>query len=285
MKEQYFNLVEFRKAMALIPTNPLEAKRRLEEYFEKYPDDLSARPCYTYILLILGEFKEARQFLEHLKMDIQNNPRFCKHKDKVEYAYSGMKMSHLRILAREKRYQEFCDCLEQFPYALDDDQITFFCKTKLGLTDGSRDFSSYMMKQIAEFHEEDFMEHVQRHTADYNRDLDYPNMAIFAPDFPLEDVIQEVKRYIPSEKRLCFGFFEDTYVFQYDACGRDFHKLVDYFQVVCFDDEEHHLITMYPSNNCENLPSIDLNYMKPEEDHPKVKSLSQIEKFNRRYSM
>ena len=141
-----------------------------------------------------------------------------------------------------------------------------------------------MMNQIVEFHEEDFLEHIQKHTANYNMNLEHPNRAIFAPDFPLESVVQEIKKYIPSDKRLCYGFFVDTYVFRYDECGRYFHKIVDYFQVICFDDGQNHLITMYPAYNCENLPFIDLNYMK-EKEKPKVKTLSQIEKFNRRYYM
>lgn len=39
---------------------------------------------------------------------------------------------------------------------------------------------------------------------------------------------------------------------------------------------------MCPSERCENLPYTDLNYLI-KQDNPKVKSISQIEKFNRRY--
>ena len=40
---------------------------------------------------------------------------------------------------------------------------------------------------------------------------------------------------------------------------------------------------MHPVNGCENLPIIDLNYIRKTEDI-KVKKLSQIDKFNKRYN-
>ena len=44
---------------------------------------------------------------------------------------------------------------------------------------------------------------------------------------------------------------------------------------------------MYPSLNCENLPYIDLNYLKQNinEENTKVKKISQIDKFNQRYKL
>ena len=58
--------------------------------------------------------------------------------------------------------------------------------------------------------------------------------------------------------------------------------MVDYFKVFCFNDNNNNIISMCPSNHCECLPYVDLNYLK-ENDKPKVKTISQIEKFNRRY--
>ena len=40
---------------------------------------------------------------------------------------------------------------------------------------------------------------------------------------------------------------------------------------------------MYPADDCENLPYTDLNYLNEEITNPKVKRLSQIDKFNQRY--
>ena len=38
-----------------------------------------------------------------------------------------------------------------------------------------------------------FLEHIQKHMADYNQDLENPNEFIFTPDFPMDKVLNEVK--------------------------------------------------------------------------------------------
>ena len=46
------------------------------------------------------------------------------------------------------------------------------------------------------------------------------------------------------------------------------------------------MITVYPYENKENCLFIDLNYMNTrKEEVPKVKRLSQIEKFNNKYNL
>lgn len=279
---QYYNLFEFRRACSFINTNPLRAKELFEEYFEKYPNDLSSKPYYIYTLIILGKLEEAKANLEQLKIDIYSNPKFYKQKAKLKQVLNGIQLNELRILARERRYQEFYDYLRKTNCLNDDKQISLFYRKKLGLENHPRNYNSYILNQIIEFHEEDFLDHIKKHTADYNKDFDYPNLAIFSPDFPLEDILTEIKNYIPSDKHLWYGFFEDAYIFYYPNCGRVNHKLVDYFKVVCFDDNDCNLITMYPAANCDMLPATDLSYIN-QEDKPKVKTLSPIEKFNRRY--
>ena len=41
---------------------------------------------------------------------------------------------------------------------------------------------------------------------------------------------------------------------------------------------------MFPCADCENLPYVDLNYLINTNNISKVKTLSQIEKFNKRYN-
>ena len=103
---------------------------------------------------------------------------------------------------------------------------------------------------------------------------------MFVSKFPINKVLEEIKKYIPSDKRIYNGFYQDTYIFKYDYCGKDDNKAADYFKVICFHNTSD-FITMCPSTNCQYLPCIDLNYMAKEK--PKQKQLSQIEKFNKRY--
>ena len=41
---------------------------------------------------------------------------------------------------------------------------------------------------------------------------------------------------------------------------------------------------MLPCADCENLPYVDLDYLIHINDIPKIKTLSQIEKFNKRFN-
>ncbi len=282
MTELFYNQYEFHRACSFIETNPDEAKRLLAEYYEKYPHDFSSKPYYIYVLIILNQIEEARNFLNQIELEIQNDSVFQQHSDKYYYAVRGMKLNTIRLLAREKRYLDLLNFIQRNPGVMDDYCISFYCRYQLGLLEEGTEFHSYYFNQVISYDEERFREHVNRHTADYNMELDDPNPSIFVPNFPLDDVIEEVKKYIPSDYRLGYGMFENTYVFRYDECGRDKNKLVDYFKVICFNEDESHFITMCPSNYCENLPFIDLNYMRQEEK-PKIKVLSQIDKFNQRY--
>ena len=71
------------------------------------------------------------------------------------------------------------------------------------------------------------------------------------------------------------------HIFKYELCGHVDGKLVDFFEVVTLKDTNE-IITMYPYKNKEKRECIDLTPVVKEE--PKVKRLSQIDKFNQRYS-
>ena len=67
-----------------------------------------------------------------------------------------------------------------------------------------------------------------------------------------------------------------------NECGRVDNKLANYFKVVCLHDTKD-FITMCPVLEGENLPYIDINYLKEEKETSKVKRISQTEKFYQRY--
>lgn len=135
---------------------------------------------------------------------------------------------------------------------------------------------------MIEYRESDFLDHIKKHMADYNSSLINPNPNIFVPDFPLEEVLEEIKKYIPSDKRLFPGFYEDVYHFKYEHCGRENNRLVNFFKVVCFNDTQD-IITICPISYGDELPYVDLSYMKKEETKKEIKRPSALEKFNRRY--
>ena len=284
MKELFYNRWEFLQAYDLIRYDPIQSIQLFEEYIKKYPNDYSAQNCYVFLLIVLGNTKEANEFLNSMEQSIYYNSRFCNHFDKIEFVDKGIFLNKIRILSRMGDYKELYAYYMRNQHLFDDHElllVPFYCRNMLGLLKDGKEYSSYLYGQIANYSNDEFLKHIERHTADYNKDLDEPNSSIFTASFPLNKVLDEIKKYIPSDKGLGYGFFEDTYVFRYDECGRNKNKLTDFFKVVCFHDNNN-LITMCPSERCENLPYTDLNYLI-KQDNPKVKSISQIEKFNRRY--
>lgn len=284
MYNKYFDRWEFTKAISAVYDDPIEAKRLLENYMDKYPSDYSAVCYYIYDLVILGYIEEANYYYNKMDSLINNGFIYSDDEEKLSYIKKGLVLNKLRLLARDSAYEEFytfcirnSNIIDDFDYS----KVLFHCRSRLGLVDNSKPYSSYLKRQVTNYSEQDFLSHIKRHTADYNMNLSTPNPSVFASDFPILKVIEEVKKNIPSDKGLGYGFFDDTYYFKYDDCGREKGKLVDYFKVVCFHDT-FDLITMRPTDECEKYPFTDLNYLI-DDNKPKVKTISQIEKFNKKY--
>ena len=286
MKAQYFDCWEFRHIFHLIETNPNEAKLQMEDYLKNFPYDHSAYTYYAYVLIVLGYFDEAEQVLENVKMTYVNDANFMKDKKKVKLISENIIFNTFKLLSYQGRYKELLDfCKEnmQIIRKLKLNSLDFYCKKKLGIKcPETIEKFSYLFRQIDNYSEDDFLDHIKKHLADFNQDVDEPNEYVFVPDFPLTEVLSEVKKHIGSDKKLFSGFYEDLYIFRYDCCGRVKNKLVNYFRVVALNGTDN-FITMFPADDCETMPYIDLNHLSQKNENPKVKKLSQIDKFNQRY--
>lgn len=290
METIYFNKFEFNKAYDLLETNPIKAKELLEEYLEKYPLDYSAYPYYSSTLVTLGDFESGEKILDYLKEKIEkeeNFKKFIKNPEKKQIFEQNLYFSTIKLLCYQKKYQELYDVYKKKQIKLknrDLGAVWFFVKKQLGKIDNiKRNDYTYLFRQIIEYKESDFKDHIKKHLSDNNDNIDSTISSVFVPNFPINDVLFEIKKYIPSEKRLLWGFFDDIYYFKYDGCGRVNNKLVNYFKVVCLTDTKD-IITICPVSGSDDLPYIDLNYMIKEDD-TKVKRISQIDKFKNRYKM
>lgn len=283
MNEKYFNKWEFQKAISLIETDPYRAKQVLEEYLKEYPKDYSMVTYYISNLITLGLFDDAKLEFDKLENDIRSDKQFLNQKDKINSLKLNCIFVKLKLLSYLEKYDEMYKILKSYPNEigkLDVNTLSFYCKHQVGKLDKSKkNYNSYLFRQITEYSEEEYKEHIKKHLADYNADLDDPNSNVFNSSFPHEEVLEEIKKYIPSDKRLYSGIFENVYIFKYDCCGRANNKIVDYFKVVCFHNTKN-IITVCPVADAQNLPCIDLNYMIKNVKNNKV---SQIDKFNKRF--
>ena len=286
MKEKYYDTWEFRKAIEQINTNPIESKINFEKYLKEYPKDYSIHLFYASCLMTLGDFEKAENIIKYVEETTSNDKQFNTQKNKVEHLNDNIAYSKMRLYCLTERYEELekiCSKYKAQIQKLNLISVLFYTQIKnKTLLKTRNEINTYCFRQMVEYSEDDFKDHIKKHLADFNKDLDEPNTSIFSPNFPIEDVLVEIKKYIPSDSKLYSGFYENKYVFKYDECGRDNNKLVNYFVAISYNNTGN-LITLYPSSECEQLPCIDLNYMKKEKDEPKVKIPSQIEKFNKRF--
>lgn len=277
MSVKYFDNWEFQQALSFLDTDPFEAKIKFEKYLQKYPKDYCTYAYYASVLITIGQYDEAEKILEYVKKLYTNDENFSKETDKIKHLENDLICNKIRILSYKEKFNDVYDFLLSNSKKLDQNDINhvnFYCRGKLGmLKDNKRTPNSYLFRQITEYQENDFLEHIKKHMTDYSSE----NKNIFISDFPIKEVITEIKKYIPSSKKLSPGYIENVYIFKYNACGRDNNQLVDYFKVVVFNNTQN-FITMFPASKCENLPFIDLNYLIKSN-----KKESRTEKFYNKY--
>ena len=248
MNKNHFNVFGFRRALNLADTNPLLAGVLYEEYLQKYPGDYSACLYYCSNLITIGNLEKAEKILNYVEEEYIKDEEFlCSPSfKKIKY---NLFFTRIKLLSYQERYEELYNFyLENIN--LDEERklnsTWFYSKKRTGrLNDEKRDVNSYLFKQIVRYEEEDFYKHVEKHLATPNRYLDEPNLTIFEESFPLREVVEEIKKYIPSDKRLFWGFYDNIYYFKYDECGRVDKRMVNYFKVVCLHNTQN-FITMCP---------------------------------------
>lgn len=287
MEHKFYDKWEFKKAINTIRYNPLEAKTMLEEYQRKYPRDYSVRTYYVSCLITLGEFDQAEKILDDLEVQINQDKNFRNMDDKMDHMEDEFIFCRLRLFCYRKEYDELYGYYKKNYNKIKEasmNEIIYLTKINLGIIKPERDnMQSYLYRQMLEYKESDFVDHLQKHLPDYNASLDVRNSVIFSTDFPVKEILEEIKKYIPSEKRLYSGFFQERYIFKYNNCGKHDRKNVDYFEVIVFSGTKN-IITMFPSSEADQLPAQDLNYLRNNDSDIASKRESQIEKFNRRFN-
>lgn len=279
MSEKYFNVIKTKQIFNCLKTNCFTAKDEMEAYINEYPNDYSMQCFYAGVLITIGKIDEAKFILNNIEKIINDEIIVSNLLNKKKEIKNNYFFTMLRYYIYSGQYNEFIKLyLSQSNLNLN--AALMYCDKKLNLIDKNRrEPNSYIFRQIVEYQEDDFLDHIHKHLAEYN-DIDEPISSIFSYDFPLENMIAEIKKYIPCSMKINSGFIENTYMFKYDYCGKVKNKTVNYFKMVTFNNTNE-FITMCPSDEYSEYPCFDLNYMR--QDKPIIKKLSQVEKFNRKY--
>ena len=287
-KKLHFNKHEFFKILEKSKTDPYGSLVDYYHYFEKYPDDNSARTYYIANLITVGQFEKAEEEIRKVEIELGRNSLYHYDVERATHLMHNLKIDKLKLYIYQDRKEEaielYASNIEEFSYL--GKEVLLYLKRIIGtLGEDRRKQNSYIFRQLVEYRKEDFLDHLKKHLADFNRNDRRISVSFFSPDFPIRKVLNEVEKYIPSRKGLHFGFIDESYYFKYDQCGRDYNRIVDYFKVVTFNNTRN-FITMCPTDCGEKFPFVDLNYLK-EVEKPRLleKRPSQIDKFKQRYNI
>ena len=297
----YFNSHEYNQIIGIIYRDPYTAASLWEDYIDKYPKDSRAKVYYASTLIVIRELDKAEELLNEVEHELYYGNNI--HNTGLYSTQDRFIDEKVRLLIRQGKYEELCSKYFVKPENMKIDTynasdyiyprtrlLGFYCAYITNRLPDDYPLASYTKKQIADYSDQRFLEHIKKHTTENEEDEDengLPIRSFFVPEIDMEKLWIETKKYIPSEIGLYRDALATTYIFKYDQCGYWRGKLVDYFIVNVILDTDH-FITMCPSYECENLPCVDLNYLKndiEEKEPSKVKQKNQIERFNQRYGI
>lgn len=137
--------------------------------------------------------------------------------------------------------------------------------------------TQYLANQIRNYKEEDAIEHIKRH---YDSDKDYNN---FNKEIDINELFIYMKNNL-SEENFIINKMLDVYLIPYENVGHNNNSSLNHISVNVLPGTKN-IITAYPSGKYITYEERD-NDEEVEEinnDKPKVKRMSQIEKFNQKY--
>ena len=283
-KEEYWNIEDINKIKKLYGRDVIGARKCIEQYIKVYPNDYTGWFFYIEVLITLQEYELAGEILKRICDKYKKDPINKNKPRKMKYFEQIEEQTKIRFYLATHQYDDALDYIEYAESLKNYQQLELkiYCMNKLGIKTNTSS-ETYNCRQMINYSEQDTLNEMRQRIAISNNDpYNYYLEKRFSEDFPLEKVFEEVKKRLSDDNKLCFGYYNDIYIFKYDLCGRVDGKIQDYFKASCFHDT-HDIIILYPTFNCENLPYVDLNYLNKTEN-PNQKRLSQIDKFNKRYT-
>ena len=247
-------------------------KKALETYSDESFEETHRKIRYGFLELLRGNFEKAEEYLSIINLD----------KVDVNECYNDLYRLAL-VKFRLGKYDEVFPILDIFDkygtavevkdmkYELD--RIRLIIDTKLGNKIEDREYS-YSEKQIISYSKEDAINHIKEHH------LSDDCVSNFNDENQLLQLFEYVKEKLTKDNIIYDGSF-DKYMVRINNVG--FSKndnTINQLAVLTIPGTKD-IITMYPTEGNESELIIEEPEVKTEEK--KVKRLSQIEKFNKKY--
>ena len=255
------------------------AKKNDYENAEKYyknadTSDIKTKSNLAKLELAKGNFEKAEEYLSHIHVT----------KEDVKTSYT---VYYLLILVkfRLKKYDEAQYMINiirdniDLNYA-DQKQIYFeLGRIDLYIRNASKEIIEiddlvYTERQIISYRDDDALRHITKHH------LKNPHTSAFYENIDINEIYEYAKEKIKDEPVIYDSMF-DKYITKYNNIGFNVKNgdNVNQLAILTLPNTDK-IITMYPCDGSESM--FNLEEFEPKEK-PKVKKLSQIEKFNKKY--
>ena len=213
MNDKHYDKMAFNKILKLNSDDPFEAKKQFGIYLQEYPYDYTAYAFYASILIKIGKYEDAENILDYVEILLKYDTKIQNNVNRIKHINKAIDYSRIKLLLNQEKYEECYDLYLQDKEYVNSinlgDAVVFYCQMKLGIGKKNKNNNSYLFGQMSHYEEDAFREHIKKHLADYAKDMENPSTGIFCPDFPIDEVISEIKKYIPSHKKICSGFYDD----------------------------------------------------------------------------
>lgn len=193
--------------------------------------------------------------------------------------YKQMLYKKICILIKKERYKEAYDTfiiLKEYDcnknYENKYNSLEKYLKDKLNQSCDIEP-ESYVEKLLFNYDYNQVINHIQKHKEENNNKL---NHTIFNSNIDIESLYNYVLDNL-NDDNFVINSFIDVYILEYPNVGSDNNKILNYLKVITLPNSKK-IITMYPYDKYVNE-----SYIKPKNE--KTKTLSRIDKFNKKYNM
>lgn len=255
------------------------AKKNDYENAEKYyknadTSEIKTKSNLAKVELAKGNFEKAEEYLSHI----------CVNKENVNSSYT---VYYLLILIkfRLKKYDEAQYMINIIKDNIDlnyiDQKNVYFELRRIDLyiRNANKEIIElddlvYTERQMVSYRDDDALRHITKHH------ITNANTSAFYENIDVNEVYEYAKEKIKEETAIYDSMF-DKYIIKYNNIGFNVKNgdNVNQLTILTLPDTDK-IITMYPCDGSESIFTIE--EFEPKEK-PKVKKLSQIEKFNKKY--
>ena len=249
MEYEYYNVTQINRIESITKNEPEKAIELLEEYLKKYQYDYHAWFLYIADLIIVKRLDDAENIINDVKLRFSCDSKVINYPDRVDVYKRSMFLNELKLFCYQNKYEKAYNYImtnKEFAKEFNIGRVMIFLKKILGKNKPYMEYDNlYVYDQINDYDEDRMRKYIYKHSYKYNESADKKDYNIFAPDFDYNTIIEEIKKYIPSDNKLYYGIVEDIYIFKYDLCGTENNKWTDYFKVVCIHGTSN-IITISP---------------------------------------